>query len=153
MKSQDYSSMSVEQLSSRYQQLKNITSHFDERPHDNATTVNITDNGADVDTFNGEKHQVMMALGDKLGQKGTKWEQLLDAMGEPDEITHDLDNPYQSAPFMPGPVIPEGSQPIDQQEGDVYLLYYWRGRHDFLWFQMSESSEIIQKSDWHYTQE
>ncbi|KAI3630642.1 hypothetical protein MIR68_012077 [Amoeboaphelidium protococcarum] len=151
MKSQNYSTMSVEQLSSRYQQLKSVPSHFDERPHDNANSVNNSTD--EVDLYNGEKHQVMMALGQKLGQKGTKWEQLLDAMGEPDEITHDLDNPHQSAPFMPGPVIPEGSPPADQQEGEVYLLYYWRGRHDFLWFQMSESSEIIQKSDWHYTQE
>ena len=48
-------------------------------------------------------------------------------------------------------MVPEGTEVQEGAEkpNTVYLVYYWRGRHDFLYFEMDEATETIRKSDWY----
>ena len=114
-----------------------------------------------VDPFQSPKHQVMDQLRLLLGQPGASIERVMENMGEPDEITSDLDNPFQSPSFMPGPVLGDttttsttsttttGEQPSPLQPGESYLCYYWRGRHDFLWFRLAQGDAEVHSSGWH----
>ena len=52
--------------------------------------------------------------------------------------------------FMPGPVIPAPTQ-VDQakeeeKEADVCLVYYWRGRHDYVWFLVGDG--VVKRYEW-----
>lgn len=82
-----------------------------------------------------------------MGQDGTPYETLVEAMGDPDEFTANIYNPYQTPSFMPGPVISEKEG--GEQLNTVYLIYKWRGRHDFLYFIMDQSNEVVKGYKWY----
>ncbi|MBN9416303.1 MAG: hypothetical protein J0I12_12745 [Candidatus Eremiobacteraeota bacterium] len=69
---------------------------------------------AALDRWDGRKHQVMVELGERLGEGSTRT--LLEIMGEP-----------------------------DAREGSNWL-YYWRGRHDYLFFHCL--GEKVLKAEW-----
>jgi hypothetical protein len=72
---------------------------------------------------------------------------MMEAMGEPDEMTADLNQSFQSPGLMPGPVVPE--KPGGEQLNTVYALYYWRGRHDFLYFVLDQANEYVKEKGWY----
>jgi hypothetical protein len=124
-------------LAASFQTLRKLPSHFNGGEYNEL-----------VDPSNSKKYQVMKQLGDILGRVGTKANDVLEHMGEPDEITADLNNPFQSPSLMPGPVIP-GAKEGAEQPGVTYMLYYWRGRHDFLWFKISQDEEKVLSHAWY----
>lgn len=102
MSDNEIQALTTLQLADKYKHLRHQKSHWDQDSEDDdendkkAEAQNPGELNEQVDGFNGEKHQVMKELGTRLGKSGTKWEQVLDAMGEPDEITRSLDNPFQT---------------------------------------------------------
>lgn len=88
----------------------------------------------DVDRSGGRKVEVLGELGARLGD-GTHDEPELAALGPPDvTITG-------SAPAMEG-IFPRGADPYDR-----LLVFYWRGGHDFLYFQV-RGTRIVGHAWW-----
>ncbi|KNC98583.1 uncharacterized protein SPPG_06268 [Spizellomyces punctatus DAOM BR117] len=129
-------------LSTEFKALRDRKGHFNGGEHDK-----------DVDGYGGKKHKTMEALAKALGNKGTPATKVLEAMGPPDEIVPKVGasnvGPLQAAGpgaitgGMPGPVIAGGSpNALGAAEGKPYfLIYYWRGRHDYLWFEVDPSGD------------
>jgi hypothetical protein len=99
-----------------------------------------------VQTFSGEKHKIMEELQSAL--LGKRVEEIITVMGRPDHIqSEDPSKGFinESPSFMPGPVIPGEGYARPQP---IYLIYYWRGLHDYLFFHMI--NEIAYTSDWYF---
>ncbi|KAJ3186101.1 hypothetical protein HK101_009747 [Irineochytrium annulatum] len=99
----------------------------------------------DVDGFNGEKHRTMKELQKLLGVPGTPAQNVMQVMGKPDEVTRQGAEGFPE--LMPGPTVPAGAGTTDAGDG-LYLIYFWRGRHDYLYF-LTDASEKVTKCDWY----
>ncbi|KAF9206981.1 hypothetical protein BGZ49_001462 [Haplosporangium sp. Z 27] len=123
-------SSEVVALGKTFQDLRKIKGHFDGGEY-NAT----------VDGYGGEKHQVMMQLATAL-DRTVLYSDIVTVMGPSDDIPVEiLATLKRSAPQ----VIP----PTNYN----YLLYKWRGYHDYLWFRINWRTKTVQKSDWYYALE
>lgn len=55
----------------------------------------------------------------------------------------------QMAPLAPGPFI--GSSLSGPESSDsYYIVYEWRGKHDYLYFKVNAQTEEIISSDWYH---
>ncbi|RUS27212.1 hypothetical protein BC938DRAFT_483582 [Jimgerdemannia flammicorona] len=125
-------------LSNEFHTLRSIQGHY-----------NGGEFNPDVDGPRGRKYQVMKvgltvvsvryfaALGDQLGLPNTPASDILQRLGKPDELTPTLNNGGEThVAMMPGPAIPSTEQG-QQQPQPYYLVYYWRNKHDYLYFKVS----------------
>lgn len=81
----------------------------------------------EVDSWQGRKHFVMARLGELLGDGRHTAAQAEELLGPPDAVRSQGDR------LMPGPE-------------ERYLVYHWRGWHDFLYFACQDGK--ITRSDW-----
>ncbi|KAJ9052552.1 hypothetical protein DSO57_1033044 [Entomophthora muscae] len=127
-------------------------------------------NSRDADTkFNGNTHQLMKDLQKHFGKKGTDAGEIIKALGKPDqmapqipEITRDeilkkSDSEAADAkmpggimpPLAPGPFM--GTSISDSGSSDsYYLVYEWRGKHDYMYFKVNAQTEKVISSDWYH---
>lgn len=98
----------------------------------------------DVDRWMGKKHALMVELGDRLGGGAYSRSQVVDLLGAPDAIAREQDALYDQ---IRGRAEFEG--PSDR--GDEFLVYYWRGEHDFLSF--TAQGERVLGAGWSYAGE
>lgn len=141
-----FSAAEAEQLAEKWKQLRKQPSHFSS--DQTGTSASAGTGFSEADMYDSEKHKVMKQLGLYLGKEGTLVSKVYETMGEPDELTADLANPFQQPSFMPGPVVPGE----DKQEESMYACYYWRGRHDFLWFKLvpgNDGEEVVGSHGWY----
>ncbi|KAI8921778.1 hypothetical protein BC831DRAFT_418250 [Entophlyctis helioformis] len=102
----------------------------------------------DLDSYRGRKHQLMVALSRTLGQPGVPASDIIATLGEPDEI-----NPVEmSGLMMPGPADQQ-AQSYDARghkamHGAYNMVYYWRNRHDYVWFKIDSASETTIEHGW-----
>ena len=97
-----------------------------------------------VDSENGEKYKVMNELLQELSQPGTSVEKICTLMGPPDTMSPVLpgSNDTPGVPLMPGIAM---TQVMPQGELSVYMIYSWRGMHDYIWFKLnSDESEVVE---------
>ncbi|KAI8805065.1 hypothetical protein BJ742DRAFT_741573 [Cladochytrium replicatum] len=131
---------------SEFQQLRTINGHFSGGEWN-----------ADVDGFGGRKRELMSILKALVGVQGTPFAQVFEAMGAPDVVipnpsneapaaTTDLLRTEPTIPTMPGPFLP--NSPASVQNESLFLIYYWRGRKDYLWFWIDSDGNVV-KSEWH----
>lgn len=85
-----------------------------------------------VDKWGGRKQVLMCKLAEQLDQGEFSAEQLVALLGEPDQ---------RIEPHGPG------WQTISPKLGDLVLVYYWRGGHDYLYF-MCEKGRVTGSSWW-----
>ncbi|KAJ3337126.1 hypothetical protein HDU93_001552 [Gonapodya sp. JEL0774] len=114
---------------------------------------------ADVDGFQGKKHETMKKLHSMLGTPGTAASLITQAMGKPDDVTPTLPGIHISGtgaavPTMPGPVMHGSAGPGPGAFGSAsgahfYMIYEWRAKHDYLWFEIDPTTEKVVKSDWY----
>ncbi|KAF9974318.1 hypothetical protein BGZ73_002274 [Actinomortierella ambigua] len=90
------------------------------------------DYNPDVDAYNGKKHQLMKTLGEYLGKFGTDHADITAVMGKPDETKNKLDHLKNRGRF---------------------LIYKWRGNHDYLWFNIASPKGKVIESDWYHAYE
>jgi hypothetical protein len=91
----------------------------------------------EVDAFGGRKQQVMNALQKHL-QSGTHTcAEIVDLMGEPDQIV-------SGEGLRPYPVT--GAKPSE------VLIYQWRGAHDYLYFVIGPAGALL-RAEWWYAGE
>jgi len=96
----------------------------------------------------------MKALAETLGLPGTPAADILQTMGKPDDLASKLDEVESiGIEMMPGPIIGSDDHPAPasstSKQDSYYLVYYWRGRHDYLYFKVDAISEKVITSDWY----
>ncbi|KAJ3039808.1 hypothetical protein HDV00_011716 [Rhizophlyctis rosea] len=134
---------------SDYQSLRSVKGHFDGGDEFNP----------DVDKFGGKKQLAMEKLGEYLGAPGTPATRVLQTMGKPDAVVPKTDASQEGPSAlqggsagvqgMPGPLIPGGGL---AEGGNYFLVYYWRGKHDYLWFEVQtdkNGDETVKGYDWY----
>ncbi|MEQ9375462.1 MAG: hypothetical protein RIG68_09795 [Imperialibacter sp.] len=90
------------------------------------------ENGPCNSRWGSDLQLVMEALGKQLGVKGTPYGEVFKRIGPPDEQS-------------------DASEIVKLLPGESILIYYWRGRHDFLYF--ITENKVIKRSDWWYAYE
>ena len=98
---------------------------------------------ADIDQWQGKKHQLMLELGVRLADGTFDREQLISLLGPPDHTATDGDPLFSQIQTLPD------YQQISPN-GEIFV-YEWRGTHDFLFFALA--GEQIISSDWWYAGE
>ena len=123
-----------------------------------------------LDGFTGRKFQVMKELGLLLSaanNSASPAQRVLQVLGKPDEISSDstdiqsqgLSDASEAGSVgvqgMPGPVL--GQEGLGSGDSSLskpyYLIYHWRGRHDYLWFKVQGPQEQITASGWYHAGE
>jgi hypothetical protein len=95
----------------------------------------------DVDKWTGRKHQLMIELGDRLGEGAYGRTRVVDLLGAPDAIAQEGESLYDLIQDQPEFERPAGG-------AYEFLIYHWRGEHDFLYFTCQ--GEAILNSGWWY---
>jgi hypothetical protein len=98
----------------------------------------------DVDRWMGNKHALMVELGHQLGGGAYSRSQVVELLGEPDAIAVEGEALYDRIRNRGEFVAPPG-------DGYVFLVYRWRGEHDFLYLVARE--ETILGAGWWYAGE
>ena len=99
---------------------------------------------ADVDQWQGRKHTVMIELGTRLGNGRYACSQLTNLLEQPDHIVQGGDSLHDLIQTLPiyDTIASETTQ---------FLVYEWRGTHDFLFFVCEDGR--ITAADWWYAGE
>ena len=119
-----------EELAAQFRDLRTIKGHFQDG-----------DWNADVDTWMGRKHQLMIQLGTRLGAGDCRRAQVVQLLGPPDLTAREGDAPFDSVSRLAESEKP-ATGPYE------LLIYHWRGTHDFLYF--TAQGETILNSGWWY---
>jgi len=122
---------SLETLSAEYKALKQIPSYFGNGEWND-----------DIDKWGGKKQQVMEKLGKELGNGSYTKSKVIDLLGSPDMTARSSDKIYQSLVL---------SNQQGNNKPEEILIYFWRGMHDYLYFNVEKG--IIVSFDWFYSYE
>ena len=122
----------LQELAAEFRSLRTIPGHFGGGPRN-----------ADVDQWQGRKHQIMLDLGTRLGEGTYGRDQLVELLGPADHVVTAGD------PLMP--YIASLPNYDSYAAADAFLVYEWRGTHDFLFFVLQDDRVIA--SDWWYAYE
>jgi len=120
----------LEQMAAHFKKLRSVPGHFD------GGTWND-----DVDRWMGPKHRLMLELGARLGYGEFLKIDIIKLLNPPDHIARKGDRLYDQIFSLPG----YDYRPPAASE---FLIYFWRGRHDFLFFACQGG--VISGSDWWY---
>ncbi|KAK9765788.1 hypothetical protein K7432_005604 [Basidiobolus ranarum] len=129
----------IKQMGEEFQALRSIPSHF---------------SGAgewipEVDSFGGKKHELLKSLQETFGKAGTPATEVILNLGKPDELSPTLNLQEGISPLtMPGPALSESTKPATSNSS-YYLIYHWRGRHDYAYFKVDAEEEKIIESGWY----
>jgi hypothetical protein len=99
----------------------------------------------DLRDHGGKLHRVLESLGTELGRPPYTKKIIVGCLGDPDAIWNDV----QIAPYL-GIYERErrkpGQEPRAKRDRE-YLVYYWRGGHDFMFF-INQGGRIIDHGWW-----
>lgn len=98
----------------------------------------------DVDLWQGRKHSAMLELGTRLGTGNFNCTQLTQLLEQPDHTVQGGDPLHDLIQTLPTYEPPHN-------EAAEFLIYEWRGIHDFLFFVCEDGR--ITGSDWWYAGE
>ena len=104
----------VVELAKKFQDLRKEKGHFSGGDWNDA-----------LDSYGGQLHTTMVALGELLGQPAYARTDIVRLMGEPDAVR--------------------------SQKGKEHLIYFWRGWHDYLYFVCQD--DVIQEAKWYFAYE
>ncbi|KAG0071829.1 hypothetical protein BGZ92_004179 [Podila epicladia] len=117
----------VKVLGKTFQSLRAVKGHFDGG-----------DFNEDVDTFNGKKHRTMQKLAKAFNRAGVLEKTIKKTMGRSDKIPVQVLMELQS------------TQPEMTINIYRYMVFKWRGYHDYLWFRVDDRSGKAVKGDWYH---
>jgi hypothetical protein len=121
----------IKRLAAEFRSLRRIPGHFTD------STWN-----KDVDQWMGRKHKVMLELGSHLAHGDYHKRDLSNLLDPPDQISREGDRLFPLIASVPGSATSTGGS-------NEYLVYYWRGVHDFLFFICRGG--VITGSGWFYS--
>jgi hypothetical protein len=121
-------------LISEYKELRERRARLPEGVHDR-----------DLSSYGGKLHGVLASLGEELGHAPFTKQQIVECVGEPDAVK----NSGQMRPFLEiyHRELKKAGREIAENEGREYLIYHWRGGHDFLFF-INENGVIVDHGWW-----
>ena len=114
----------IQDQAAEFRSLRAVRGHFDGG-----------DWNDDVDRWMGRKHALMIELGELLGGGAYSRSQVVDLLGEPDAIAVEGEALYDRVRNRGEFVEPPGGV-------DAFLVYHWRGEHDFLYLIVREGTVI-----------
>jgi len=120
------------QLAEAYKELRDIPGHFGGGEPNEI-----------VDQWQGQKHLLMLELGARLGTGEYGRSELVALLGPPDHIPTEGDPLYKHIESLPTYQTFAGS--------DEFLIYEWRGTHDFLFFVVH--NDQVESAGWWYAWE
>lgn len=120
----------LEQIAADFRRLRTVPGHFGGAKWND-----------DVDRWMGTKHRIMLELGTRLVRSEFSKPDVIQLLNPPDQIALKGNCLYHQIISLPGyDALPEA--PYE------FLIYYWRGRHDFLFFICQGG--IVIGSNWWY---
>jgi hypothetical protein len=120
----------LEDLATEFRRLRKIQGHFEGGRWND-----------EVDKWMGRKHRLMLELGSRLGKGEYQKSEIIKLLDPPDQVVRRGDNLFSSIISIPG-YEAYGRSPYE------FLVYYWRGKHDFLFFICRD--EVVINSGWWY---
>lgn len=125
--------LTIAALAAEFQDLRAVRGRFDG-----------ADWNDDVDKWMGRKHQLMIQLGSQLGGGEYDAPQVIQWLGPPDQTAGPGDEAYE---------LVSNLHEFTRPDADSYefLIYHWRGEHDFLYFTIQGGNVI--GSGWWYAYE
>jgi hypothetical protein len=120
----------LSQIAIEFRGLRVILGQFDGGTWDN-----------DVDRWMGRKHKLMLQLSFLIAEGEYSKSEIIQLLNSPDHIIQKGDYFYEQIAVLRddnGLASPS----------DEYLIYYWRGKHDFLFFTCK--NRMIVSADWWY---
>lgn len=120
----------LEDIAAEFRSLRTLKGHFE------GGTWND-----DLDKWMGRKHQLMIQLGSRLGAGEYSKAQVIQLLAPPDLVASEGDDLFD---------LVNSLAEFEKPSTGPYelLIYYWRGRHDFLYF--TSQGETIVNSGWWY---
>jgi hypothetical protein len=99
----------------------------------------------DLQADDGKFHRVLYSLGREMGRPPYTRRTVVGCLGRPDAVQ----NGRQMRPFLDiyHRELRKAGRAAREQPGRVYLIYHWRGGHDFLFF-ISEGGRIVDHGWW-----
>lgn len=128
-----YTDVPLEKLAAEFTEIRKIKGHFDGGKWN-----------AEVDRRQGRKHRLMIELEIRLAKGKYQKSDIIRLLQPPDQIARCGDVLFKWITEQPGNNTIT-SAPVE------YLLYYWRGTHDFLYFTCID--DAIVHSGWWYAWE
>ena len=125
---------SVSALVREYRELRERRRHLPEGTFDQ-----------DLQADDGKFHRVLYSLGLEMGRPPYTKRTVVGCLGHPDAVK----NGRQMRPFLDiyHRELRKAGREAREQPGRAYLLYHWRGGHDFLFF-ISEGGRIVDHGWW-----
>jgi hypothetical protein len=120
----------IQEKAAEFRRLRTVMGHFEGG-----------DWNDDVDRWMGKKHALMIELGERLGTGAYSRSQAVNLLGEPDAIAQEGDALYDQIRNRGEFVEPPGS-------GYVFLVYHWRGEHDFLYL-IVQGKKVVGTGWWY----
>lgn len=99
----------------------------------------------DLDRDGGRLSKVLSSLGDELGHRPYTKEIITNCLGEPDAIRS-----HQKMGGLLGIYnreLRKAGRKVEERSDREYLIYFWRGWHDFIFF-ISEDGVIVDHGWW-----
>ncbi|KAJ3056587.1 hypothetical protein HK097_005750 [Rhizophlyctis rosea] len=130
----------------------------------------------DIDGYGGKKHRALDAIGRYYAEKGKNRpaKELLRLLGKPDEIIPKIEATTVGPKSVSGPEaltgglgtgLEEAEDPLgpgvaqapkeagaeNAVTGSYFAVYYWRGKHDYIWFEIHDKSgqELVKNYGWY----
>jgi hypothetical protein len=130
----DEQDQEIVSLINQYQELRERRRRLDQGVFD-----------ADLDSAKGKLQEVLSKLGEELGRPPYTKEKIIRCLGAPDAIKNHqqmdgLLEIYRREKRIAG-------QEVKERKGRIYLIYFWRGWHDFLFF-ISEGDHVVDHGWW-----
>ena len=99
----------------------------------------------DTQADGGRFHRVLYSLGKEMGRPPYTRRIVVACLGEPDAVK----SGKQMRPFLDiyQRELRKAGREVSERPGRVYLIYHWRGGHDFLFF-ISEAGRIVDHGWW-----
>ncbi|MFL6590234.1 MAG: hypothetical protein ACJ8M4_08680 [Chthoniobacterales bacterium] len=99
----------------------------------------------DLRDHGGKLHTVLSSLGDELGHPPFTKKMIVECLGQPDAIKRG----HEMAPFLGiyERELKKTGPKLDPNKDREYLIYHWRGGHDFMFF-INEGGLIVDHGWW-----
>lgn len=139
-KKMDFAHVPIEEIAVEFRKIRKIKGHF------NGGKWND-----EVDKWMGRKHRLMIELGLRISGDKYKKGDIIRLLDQPDHIVHKGDDLFKL--IISQKKYDSSPQEYDSSTTTLYefLIYYWRGKHDFLFFTCRNS--VIIQSGWWYAGE
>ena len=120
----------IEAIASEFRKIRKIKGHFDGGAWNDA-----------VDQWMGRKHRLMIELGSRLSEGKYKKDDIITQLGQPDRIAGKGKDLFKL-------ILCQQRYESSAADSYEFLVYYWRGKHDFLFFTCKDRT-IVQSGWWY----